>query len=212
MANLNYFDVGEVIADKIPDIKPATGDDVNADDLATVTRICESVSAFIDSYCKRRPGYFSAAVFDGDELDEAGTMRRYRGEGRNFLRIGNHVAGSVSIGSPAIADSRYYEHPENGWLYAIDSSNDNGGDYYPDFSENKFFAAGQIYEVTAVWKFASTPADIIEAGKQIISNIWDKGRGVIGEVTPSGFVIEREIPLTARAILNLHRKREFEIE
>lgn len=207
---MNYFDVDILIADKLPELLPKVdGDEINADDVDTITRLCEAVSSFIDRYCKRRAGYFAAAVYT-DDVIEAGTVRRYRGEGKRYLRIGNHVAGTLSVTSPVIAADRYYEHDSNGWLYALDTNFNDEGDYF--VNSDCFFEAGRPYEITAVWKFDPSPADVIEAGSQIVAAIWDKGKGVVGEVTPAGFVVDRDIPLTAAALLKPYIKRPFEID
>lgn len=143
------------------------------------------------------------------------SVRRYRGRGRNFLQIGRHVPGSVTI--DGTSETLYYEHPETGWLYAVDNANvagvgDGSGDgYIPDRSNQCFFADGALYLITGRWGFAATPADIVYATKLIVGHVWDRGQGVIGEVSPSGFVIERDMPLTAKTLLDRWIKREFEV-
>jgi hypothetical protein len=201
MALLNYFNVDKVIADKIPELKPADGD-ANAQNVETLTRLCEAVSAFIDNHCKRKSGYFSAAP-------DTATARRYRGKGKDFLEIGVHVAGSVTVDS--IASTAFYESDRNGWLYAVGEQPGNGSDFFAT-RPGQFWGSGVLYTVNAKWGYAETPPDILEAGMQIIEQIWDRGQGVMGDVTPAGFVIERALPLTAIPLLKPYIKRQFEAE
>lgn len=157
----------------------------------------------------------TSTVIEAGEYAVPASTRRYRGKGKNYLQIGRHVAGSATI--PGTDSTLYYEHPENGWLYAVDNAavaGVGGNDQYNSFDANFnkcFFAKDALYLVSARWGFASIPMDITMATKQIVQQIWDRGQGVIGEVTPSGFVVEREIPLTARAFLQRWVRREFEV-
>lgn len=215
----NYFTVATVIADKMPELLPATGGGANAADVTTVTHICEAVTAFIDSYTKRRSGYFSAPIYSGGPpVIEAGTERIYRGEGQKYLRIGVHVPGTVLITKPVMSAGATYERPDDphSFLYAKDLFGGTLEDgYFDEIDEEQiknFFRSGWSYTVKAVWKFPATPPDILEAGGEIIKTIWDKGKGVVGEVSPSGFVVERAIPLTAAAMLKPYIRRPFEIE
>jgi hypothetical protein len=198
MSHVNYFDAAEVVADKIPEVtKPA--------DVTAITRLCLAVSAFIDNYCRRPAGYFQKLPSPTPPK----TVKRYRGTGSRFLQIGRHVAGSVELTNPAIAADRFYEG-ENGWLYAAEVDHGIQDEYFA--IDDRLFRDGALYQVTAHWYFAETPPDVVEAGKQIIADIWSKGRGVVGDVAPDGFVVDRAIPTTAAALLKPYIKREFERE
>ncbi len=143
----------------------------------------------------------------------AAAVRRYRGNGKNYLQIGRHVRGTVSVEN--VGSSLYYEHPENGWLFATDVAGQPGSGYEGDndyrLQNCNLFAANALYLVTARWGFAETPQDITMAVKQITQHIWDRGKGVIGQISPSGFVVERDIPLTAKAMLTNWIRRDFEV-
>lgn len=147
-------------------------------------------------------GYYSPA-----------TVRRYRGAGKNYLQIGRHVAGSVTVEN--VGTELFYEHPENGWLFAVDLAGQPGSGYASDdhsFAPGycNLFVANALYLVSARWGFVATPDDIVLATKQISQQIWDRGKGIIGQISPTGFVIDRDIPLTARLMLEGWTKREFE--
>jgi hypothetical protein len=73
------------------------------------------------------------------------------------------------------------------------------------------FVADAVYKVSARWGFAETPDDIVLACKMIAQHIWDRGQGTFGQVTPAGFVIERDIPPPARLILDNWKRKEFEL-
>jgi hypothetical protein len=57
----------------------------------------------------------------------------------------------------------------------------------------------------------ATPADLSEAVRQTVVRIWEAQKGVLGEVTPSGFVIERAMPVFAKEVLDRYKARPFEI-
>ena len=135
------------------------------------------------------------------------TPRRFRGAGENYLQMPPYVPGTASI--DGIAPSVYYENDVNGWLFWNDQ-NFNGGDYFAG-SRRGFFEAGRVYIVSARWGFAETPPPIVAATKEIAAAIWSKGAGIIGDVSPSGFVIERDIPITTKALLKPYIRREFEV-
>lgn len=200
---VNYFDTEQLIADKLSDVTAEA-------DVESLERLGLAVSRFIDNYCKRPVDYF-AAMPTGEDTP-AKTVRRFRSTGERFLRIPRHVAGSVELTNPAIAADRFYESEANGWLYPATQPGVVGDDYFAGDGVGQVFLNGALYEVTAHWYFAETPADILEAGKQIIESIWAKGKGVIGDVSPDGFVIDRAIPLTAAAMLKPYIKRQFEVE
>lgn len=196
----SYADINELIADVLPNVKPG-----NAPQVATITRITDSVSRFIDGYCDRPENYFAALG-----IGSPATPRRFRGRGKNFLPIARHVAGSATVTNFEVGG--FYEHPINGWLYINNDAAASGGGYGdPLPGDEPGFADGALYIVNARWGFEATPTDIRLATEQIVGQIWDRGQGVIGEISPTGFVIERDIPLTARAFLDKWIRREHEI-
>lgn len=197
-----YVEASEILSDKLPDLNAADDDVVDR-----ITRLAESVSATIDRFCDRPAGYFTALAEPSDP-----TSKFYRGRNMNLLQIGRHVLGNIHV--TGIADTAFYENPENGWLYestATGSSNNISTDR-PFNDGSKFWDSRLRYEVVARWGFAEVPADIKEAVKLIVEQIANRGEGVIGQVTPAGFVIERDMPLTARTMLEPWIKREFEVE
>lgn len=190
-----YTTAAIVISDYMPEVDGSDNAIV-----AIVDRLIESVSEFVDEYCKRPIEYFMPA---GDTA----SVRNVRGRAERFLQLPKHVAGSVSI--EGISDASWYEHASNGWLYYNDQTNVT--DYFPA-GENEFWEAGRLYPVSAIWGYAATPGPIAAATAEIVAAIFAKGRGIVGEVSPEGFIVEREIPLTARAMLKPYVRREFEIQ
>lgn len=176
--------------------------EANIADAGTIARIdayIEAVSAFIDKYCDRPEAYFGA--------NNTASDRRYRGEGKNYLRVGKYH-DTFSFVSPVVASSSIY-YDANGWPRWNDQPLQNDSDYFP--ADQPFFGSGALYVVNAKWGFAAIPPDIATATALIAGKLWDLGEGVIGEVTPSGFVLERELPLTARLLLDQYKRREFEL-
>lgn len=132
------------------------------------------------------------------------TEKRVCGEGEHFLRLPVHVPGTieqVSLHGGVIDSAHYYESEKNGWLY-YDGDTYDRSDYWID---------GALYTVKARWGFAATPLDLEEAIRQTVARIWQAQKGVLGEVTPNGFVIERAMPLFAREVLDRYKRREFEV-
>ena len=168
--------------------------------LAQVNAILAGVSAGIDRYCDRPAGYFSPSA-------EEPTTRRIRAEGQNYLRIGRHV-GDVEFTNPVVSSTVFYQ-AENGWIYWNEQPVSGDADYFAQ--ADKFFEANRIYIVSARWGFEATPDDIVLATALIAGDLYDRGNGVIGQVSPTGFVIERAMPLPARELLNGWKRREFEI-
>lgn len=207
-----YAELGETIDDVLSEVKSETQKE-------TVGRIIEAASGMVDRYTNRPSGYFlPVPVVDpnDDPITYPTSVRRYRGTGTNFLQIGRHVYGTVSVEN--VGADLYYEHDENGWLFANDAPGQAGyadGGQGPDpwdrGLKSRLFANGSLYVVTAAWGFAETPSDVIFATKQIVQHIWDRGKGIVGELTPTGFVIERDMPLSARTALTGWIKREFEL-
>jgi hypothetical protein len=193
-----YTDKDQLIADYIPEAK-------SADEIAAVGRILDSVSAFVDTYCNRLPGFFNPSPNDPTE-------KRVRGEGEHYLRLPVHVIGSVesvTLQGTEIDTADYYESDKNGWLYL----ENNGFGLERTFREacDRNWIDTAVYKVTARWGYAATPLDLQEAVRQFVAKIWETQKGVLGQVTPDGFVIERAMPLTVREILDKYKKRQFEI-
>ena len=192
MAFHKYASDAEIVSDKLPNVNTAA-------DLLIVGRLNEAVSALVDSYCERKSGAFLPA-------SDTSTIRYVRGEGRNFLRLPIHVAGTVSV--LGIAATQFYESEESGWLYEID---DESATPAVDTTFPTLFELNYQYHVTARWGYDATPAEIIEAAKQIVGRWFEATQGVLGEVTPDGFVIERDAPKSAILLLDRFKRREYEI-
>lgn len=196
MSFYKYASDAEIVADYMPDV------DLTVEaDAQVVARRNEAASAFVDSYCRRRLGYFLPAP-------STATPLRIRGENKNFLRLPVHIPGSVSVSG--VASSAYYESPKNAWLYVNQNGVESLDDYVSDFA--RFWSSGQTYVVSARWGFTQTPAEIIEAVKMIVALWFGRGRGVLGTVSPNGFVIERDAPPPAKLLLQSFIKGEFEID
>jgi hypothetical protein len=193
-----YADKDQLIADYLPDAKSTA-------EKAAIQRILDGVSTFVDTYCDRKPGYFNPAETEPSE-------KRVRGEGKHFLRLPRHVFGSieqVTLYGTVIDSELFYESEKNGWLYY-----ENVGvgleRTFADCSDRRWYE-GEAYKVTARWGYAVTPLDLQEAVRQTVTRIWEAQKGVLGDVTPSGFVIERSMPLFAREVFDRYKARPFEI-
>jgi hypothetical protein len=193
-----YADRDQLIADLLPKNTSAAEKDA-------IGRLLDGVSAFVDTYCDRPAGFF-------DPSPEGATMKRVRGEGKHYLRLPLHVFGSiesVTLYDEEIDSAEFYESEKNGWLYYenIGLGLENTfrdclrGDWY----------RGEIYKVTARWGHAATPNDLQEAVRQTVTRLREVQKGTFGQITPSGFVIERALPLFAREVLDRHKRRQFEI-
>lgn len=198
---MQYVSTEEILSDTLPDLN-ADDDDV----VERITRLAEEVSSIVDRFCDRPDGYFAAL-----ETDSTATVKHYRGRDQDFLQIGRHVPGNVTV--QGIASTAFYEHEVNGWLYVVPlgGSNVTNDEYLPDYRAGRFWDSSIRYAVSARWGFDATPPDIKQAVKQIVEHIFDRGEGVLGQVTPTGFVIERDLPPTAKTILEKWQKREFEV-
>lgn len=207
-----YADTTETIDDVLSEV-------TSEDDIETVGRIIEAASAMIDRFTNRPAGYFAAIAPvdpEADPLTYPTTERRYRGTGQNFLQIGRYIPGTLSIEN--VGSELYYLNDANGWPFAKDvagqpgyADGGQGPDRFAPVGHTRLFANGALYVVTAAWGFAATPGDIVWATKDITRHIWDRGRGILGDISPTGFVVERDMPLTARTALTGWIRREFEL-
>lgn len=194
MAGTAYCDVENLIEQRFPDV-------VKAESQEALELLVESASRFIDKYVKKPYGYFlpSPAI---------GTARTFRGDGGKILRLPKHIRGTCSITNLTIDD--WYESPKDGDLYRGDSAN------FPNLRDGWVFELNfntydrdvpvwinnRVYEVTAQWGYEEIPADIQEATMQIVYRWWHTQAGTLGQITPNGFQIERDIPKSAKAILD----------
>lgn len=220
-----YATEAETRADVLSEVKD---DDTAA--IASIDRLLEAASAWIDQHCKRPNAYFVPVVPtvvgveadpDADPPVEAVAavyptfVRRFRGTGSNFLQVGRFIPGTATIQN--VGSELFYENQERGsFLFAVDNAGVAGSGLDAEDLSNysmsaRLFAQGALYNVTAAWGFVETPAPIVMATKQIVQHIWDRGHGIIGTLSPTGFVIERDIPLTAAAFLEPFIKRQFEL-
>lgn len=204
MAFHKYANDAEIIADKIP---AATSEN----ETAAIARLNESVSAAVDAYCKRPPGYFLPA-------SATATPRNFRGRGTHILPLPVHVFGTVEVSgfAGAGAAGAFYENEVSGFLYR--GTPNGGANWIGNLSEiatgadgGAVWTKGAIYSVSARWGYAETPAPIIEAVKQIVARWFAQGQGTFGEVSPTGFVIERSAPPSAILLLNPFVRGEYEL-
>lgn len=193
---MRYADLDNLIADMLPELESVAEKDA-------LGRVLDGASAFIDSYCSRPVGYFSPSP-------DIATDRLIAGENRRFLRLPVHVAGTVEI--DGLDMTNFFESP-NGWIYPVNS---NAGLEYSasyvgdDLSDFGVFHKNRLYTVSARWGYAETPAEIVEAVRQITQRWFETQKGILGQITPGGFVVERDIPESARTILKPFRRRQFE--
>jgi hypothetical protein len=194
---MHYADLENLIKDYLPEAsKPAEKESVG--------RILDAVSAFVDSYTKRPAGFFNPSPADP-------TMKRIRGEGERFLRLPVHVKGTTEapITVENVSSTLFYESDGKSWLYFEDSTFGFDDDF--DCCSSRIWQNGRAYKVTARWGYAATPADLSEAVRQIVVRWYETQKGTLGQITPNGFVVERDVPKSAKAILDSYKKREFEI-
>lgn len=201
MAQTSYIGLEDFLT-VVPDlVLPDAGSEEQNLQVASSLAFISAASGFVDQYCRRPQNYFAAADPDNP------TERIYRGKDSNSLQIGRHLPGSVTV--LGIAAQAYYEGA-NGWLYALDPGPSNAGIDWVGNS-NCFWNSCYQYRVTAAWGFDATPEEIKHAVKAIAEQIFDRGQGILGQTTPAGFIIERDIPLTAKAFLQPWIRRQFEV-
>lgn len=192
-----YADLDELIKDLLP------GSAGKAAEKESLGRVLEGVSNFIDKFCRRPEKYFMPA-------GEQATTRPIRGEGRRFLRLPEHVRGATIVGLNA---GLYYEHEASGWIYASENVNESVALSSPFYNHYRSgaFADGAVFPVSARWGFEETPAAIREAARQTTLRVWETQRGIFGNLSPSGIVIERDLPPFVETLLLEFRRRQFEI-
>jgi hypothetical protein len=190
-----YADIDLLLADYLPELK-------SEQEKEAVERVLEAASAFVDSFCKRSVGYFLPA-------SNSATMKRFRGEGKRFLRIPPTNSTPTVEG---IESGTFYKSDGNGWLYFEITDLPETSSALESFDSYRLWQKGKLYKVTAKWGYAETPADIKEAVRQIVVKWYQTARGIFGtdSITPTGFVVERDVPVHARAMLENYIKREFE--
>ncbi len=187
--SITYASLEELISDCLPEVKSAGERDALARFLAAASRA-------IDAGCKRPAGYFAPSPAQP-------APRSFYGENTNYLRLPVHVAGSIDLETGVEVAG----HPvrnwveQSGWLYQTRGLGKLGG----------VWVRGVEYTVRARWGYAATPADIVLACKDLATHYFAKHRGVIGQTTPGGFVIERDMPPTVKGLLVEYRRKEFEI-
>ncbi len=174
------------------------------DTAARITALVAAASGMIDKFCKRPEGYFQARGAEATATD-----RRIRGEGKRYLRLGRWFGETPTFTSPVVSANSYYTNDENGWIYYNDTPPND--EFLPGSRGDEFFGRDSLFVVSAKWGFETTPDDIQMSAALIAGKMWDVGKGVVGEISPSGFVIERDMPPVAKTMLNGWIRREFEI-
>lgn len=194
-----YANIDELIADYLPEAKSDR-------EKTAVGRILDSVSAFVDSHCKRSTGYFATSPNEP-------SMKRVRGEGMHYLRLPAHLFSSIAEINGESFESlsaSIYESEKNGWLYFETEEFGNENSFSGDYDCRRF-TNGKIYKVTARWGYAAPPLPIVEAVRLIVARIYSVQKGTIGQTTSEGFIQERLIPQAAKDLLKPFIKREFEL-
>jgi hypothetical protein len=186
---MSYLDLDAFLAAKLPEVK-------RNEEKEAIQAVILGASAYADQVTGRAAGFFNVAPNDP-------SVKRFRGDGSKVLRIPRHVAGTATVENVPLAD--YYESDQSGWLYKNQSATNLDLDGFPVWTKNA------LYVVAARWGFAAIPADITEAVSQIVLRWWQTQKGTLNQITPGGFVIERDVPLSARSILETWVKGEFDL-
>lgn len=185
-----YADLAQLTADYLPEAQSAA-------EQAALGRILAAVTVAIDSYTKRPPQYFASA-------EAQPTARFFTGEGKVYLRLPVHIAGSIDPAEGVDCSGHSITNwvERGGWLYQTSGLGKLGG----------IWQRGVEYTVSARWGYDTTPADITEACRQLVVHYFERQRGTIGQVTPNGFVIDRDMPPTVKTLLAAYRRKEFEVQ
>lgn len=184
-----YAELDELINDLLPETKTQK-------EREALGRVLEASSRTVEKITKRPVGYFAAA-------ESLPSPRDFVGEGTNYLRLPVHVensidtTGGVSVGGHTI--KTWVEL--NGWLYMTCGARRLDGKW----------ERGVVYTVRARWGWEQVPADVREACKMLAAHLWERGRGTIGQMTPNGFVIERDAPPAVKMMLAPYKRKEFEV-
>ncbi len=188
-----YVDKDKFLAEKLPTV-------ASDEDKAAIESVLKAASAFFDKATGRAAGFFAVA---GAEP----STRRFRGDGTRILRIPRHISGTVAVENVPL--SAWYESTDNGWLYKFSTAESQN--FLPLSDGYPVWTLGGLYNVAARWGFAAIPEDVSEAVSQIALRWWQTQQGTLGQITPSGFVIERDVPVSAQSIIDLWTRGEFEI-
>lgn len=195
-----YADKDLLIADYIPEAKSNAEKDA-------IGRILDSVSVFVDTYCKRVPGYFNPSPAEP-------TIKRVRGEGEHFLRLPVHVFDSITEINGKSFESlstSIYESEKNGWLYFETEEFGNESSFSDLPFECRRWTQNAVFKIKARWGYEVTPLDVQEAVRLTVLRVWETQKGTLGQITPGAFVVERAMAPLAKEILDRYKRREFEI-
>lgn len=184
-----YATLEEVLSDHLPEVKSQS-------ERAVLTRLVEAASRAIDRRAKRPNDYFAPAA-------QQPAARVFTGEGTNYLRLPVHIAGSIDLETGVEVSGHALRNwvERDGWLFMTQGLGRLGG----------VWARGTLYTVRARWGYAETPADIVLACKELVAHNYARARGTLGQMTPNGFVIERDWPPTAKSLVAPYTRKEFEI-
>lgn len=196
-----YADANELIADYLPE---HTGNTAVA---ALIGRLIESTSRLIDTYCRRRPGYFEPAL-------PPATQYVFIGAGLPFLQIPIHVVGTANLLN---ISNDFWEEGLNGWIYTkpVTTGYLSYNTIEPLYYEygQLHFVKGAAYKVEAVWGYESTPADIKEATRQTVVALFERRRGILSDVSLAELNLPAiQLPPIVREMLEPYKRREFEID
>lgn len=196
---------------------PSSGaEELTDDDPQTILLegIIGRASRLIDTYTRRAIGFFDAA-------SDTKTNRTFFGDGTNYLEVGKYIEtiSSADVSMPTgytvpefVAQDSFLIATYNGVIVNRYQSNHF-------LSQNNFWfrqygwSEGVPITINAKWGWSAIPADITEACLQI-SVRWYRGRdesfsGVIGNINSDGQIIERDLPASAKLILDKYRVTDF---
>lgn len=176
----------------------------NPADLETIETICAAASRVIDHYTGR-----GADAFDPAKVAVA-ESRIFYGRGTNAIwlskwRISDFLPESLTIPAGVTLPAGYSvphfildaRAPR---LLAVNESGMKHKSY--------FWPEDMPVTVTAKWGFAEIPQDIRAAHAQIVVRFWrgkdESFSGVIGRINSDQSIVEKELPVTARMILDLY--------
>lgn len=184
-----YAVQSELIADYLPEVTSAA-------ELAALVRILAAVTAQIDSYCDRPVQYFAPA-------SSTASARIFRGNNKHYLQIPVHNGLVSTVTGSELGQAVTVESWEEtgGWLYRV----------FPNDGPFRIWRGDIDYTVTAKWGYAATPLDVAEACRQLVVHYFERQKGTIGQVTPNGFVIERDMPPSVKTLLEPYVRKEFEV-
>lgn len=155
-------------------------------------------------------GSGSSPVFTEYGADVTASSRTFYGDGTNYLRVDPYVAGTLS-GTITVPDN--YTAPtfleRDGYLVLTS----NG--VLPPFAPSIFSVgwwSGVAITVSALWGFASTPADIQSAVIEMVINLWREVDPVTARlINLDGMVLRESLPPRIKELCKRYRAKSWEV-